>query len=380
MQRGPVAEIDLEAISNNLRVIKGLSGDRQVIPVVKADAYGHGAVEISRRLVKDGVWCLAVAFTGEAKILRDAGITAPLLVLFDPDVSDIFTHNLIPAIADMKTALALSKEAGRVRKQLRVHVKVDTGMGRLGFRGDVVKEVLEVASLKGLVVEGVMSHFSEADLSDASFAQLQIDRFRALKDALSKRGMDGVLFHLANSAAVARIPQSHFHAVRPGLMVYGYAPSQGAEPGNRSIKGEGRDTALLPAMTVRTGFLSLRRLPAGTPVSYGRTFVTKRQSVIGVLPIGYADGFSRHFSNNAEVLVRGRRLPVVGRVCMDVTMVDVTGIHDIDEGDEVIIMGRQGKEAISAWELAGRVDTIPYEILTSFGKVTKRIYRDDETC
>lgn len=366
MNRGAVAEIDLGAISNNLKVIKNLSMNSPVIAVVKADAYGHGAIDVSRRLVNDGVEYLAVAFTEEAKELRNAGINSPILVLFDPDINDIFTYNLIPVIRDKKTAAVLSKEAEKNNRSISVHIKIDTGMGRLGFTGDAANEVLEIANLKGITIDGVMSHFSEADLLDASFAMMQIERFNSIKTELLNIGLSARLFHMANSAAVMTLPESHFNAVRPGIMLYGYSPMQ------QSAK----TPELIPAMTVKTKILALRRLPSGTPISYGRTFITKRDSLIGVIPVGYADGFSRRFSNNAELLVRGKRVPVVGRVCMDLTMLDLTGIEQVEEGDEVVIIGRQGNESIDAAELAFRADTISYEILTSLGNMAKRVYNN----
>jgi alanine racemase len=366
MNRGAVAEMDLGAISNNLKVIKNLSKNIPVIAVVKADAYGHGAIDVSRRLVDDGVEYLAVAFTEEAKELRNAGINSPILVLFDPDINDIFRYNLIPVIRDKKTAAALSKEAEKNNLSISVHIKIDTGMGRLGFTGDAAKEITEVANLKGITIEGVMSHFSEADLLNASFAKVQIERFNSIKTELLSIGLNIQLFHMANSAAVMTLPESHLDAVRPGLMLYGYSPMQ------QSAK----TPELIPAMTVKTKILALRKLPSGTPISYGRTFITKRDSLIGVIPVGYADGFSRRFSNNAEVIVRGRKVPVVGRVCMDLTMLDLTDIEQVEEEDEVVIIGRQGNKSVDAVELALRADTIPYEILTSLGNMARRVYNN----
>lgn len=367
MNRGTVAEIDVHALSHNLSVVKSLAPHRPVIAVVKADAYGHGAVEVSKRLVRDGVEYLAVAFTQEARELREVGITAPLMVLFDPDPGDIIKHNLIPVIADKKAALALSKEARQNNRTIGVHIEVDTGMGRLGIAGDAVREILEIASLEGIAVEGIMSHFSEADLSDTSFAQLQMERIRVLQRALSAKGLQVGFFHLANSAAVMSLPESHFFAVRPGLMLYGYSPFQKPEY-LTAVDG------LKPVMTVKTRMVALRRLPSGAPISYGRTFVTQRESLIGVLSLGYADGFNRLFSNNAEVLVKGKRVPIVGRVCMDLTMIDVTEVEGVTERDEVAILGRQGNGSIDASELAKRVNTIPYEILLSLGNRARRVY------
>jgi alanine racemase len=382
MNRGIIAEINLGAISNNLAVINKLSNNRPAIAVVKADAYGHGAVEVSGRLVKEGVDYLAVAFTGEARELREAGIKSRILVLFDPDTEDIFKYDLIPVIGDRRTALAVSKEAERAGREIGVHIKVDTGMGRLGIAGDAVKEITEIAGLRNIRIDGIMSHFSEADLADASFARLQTGRFNDMKNALSGKGIKVKLPHIANSAAVITLPEAHFDAVRPGLMLYGYSPLEDSNKlpvTSNELKDtkESEDSLLLqPAMTVKSRIVALRKLPAGTPVSYGRTFITKRESLIGVMAAGYADGFDRRFSSNAEVLVRGKRAPVVGRVCMDLTMIDVTHIDAVQEGDDAVIIGKQGAEAIDASELALRAGTIPYEILISLGSRARRIYKN----
>lgn len=371
MNRGTLAEIDLNALAYNFRTVKKLSGNRPVIAVVKADAYGHGAVEVSRRLVRCGAECLAVAFTAEARELREAGIASPIIVLFDSDPDDILKYDLTPVITCRKNAEALSKEAEKNGREVPVHIKIDTGMGRLGLRLDELEDIPDMAGLKGIRIEGVMSHFSEADLLDASFARLQIDRFAALRQDLAGKGLQARLFHLANSAAVMSLPESHFDAVRPGLMLYGCSPLQ------RSGVAD-RNPGLLPVMTVKAGIVALRKLPVNTPVGYGRTFITQRESVIGIISVGYADGLSRRFSNNAEVLVKGKRAPVVGRVCMDLTMIDVTGIDGVTEGDEIVIIGKQSDESIDAFECASRVDSIPYEILTSLGNRAKKVYIDDK--
>jgi alanine racemase len=227
-----------------------------------------------------------------------------------------------------------------------------------------------------------MSHFSEADLADPSFATIQIDSFTKLRAEMFQNGLDVKLFHIANSAAVLSIPESHLDAVRPGIMLYGYSPVQKSEAVRRQppISGEEipvpyeRSQMLVPVMKVKARLMSVRRLCAGTPISYARTFITARESLIGVLSVGYADGFSTKFSNNAEVLVKGQRAPVVGRVCMDLTMVDLTDVGGVTEDDEVVIIGRQGEESIGADDLARRIQTIPYESLTSLGGRGKKRY------
>ncbi len=382
MKRGLVAEIDLQAVSHNFKVIRQITGGRPVIAVVKADAYGHGAVQVSERLVSDGVEYLAVAFMNEALELREAGITAHILVLFDPDVTEAFEYNLTPAVGTLKAAFALSREAVRRGRHITIHIKVDTGMGRLGLRcgaekcfdiSGCARDILEISRLQGINIEGIMSHFSDADLSDLSFARSQIDAFNALRNDLTAHGLHVPLYHLANSAAVMALPESHSDAVRPGIMLYGYSavsPQSLLPLGTADV----RLPKLVTVMSAKARILALRKLPPGTPVSYGRTFVTARESLIGVVAAGYADGFSRLFSNKGEVLVRGKRAPVVGRVCMDITMIDVTDIPEASETDDVTIMGIQGDESISAEDLAQWSNTIPYEIMLSIGSRARRIY------
>ncbi|MEW6215399.1 MAG: alanine racemase [Nitrospirota bacterium] len=386
MNRGAVAEINLSAIAHNLETVKKIVKNRTVIAVVKADAYGHGCIEVSKRLIKEGASYLAVAYTGEAIQLRDAGISAPIIVLFDSeDIEDFFNFNLIPVVHDIKTASVLSIAARKRGTTIQVHVKVDTGMGRLGLSGDrIINDLVKISEIEGIELAGLMSHFSDADLSDKSYAILQLERFNEIREATSERLNRKIFSHIANSAAVLTFEDAHLDAVRPGLMLYGYSPliqypNPSTPPLEKGGKGGFEPINLVPTMKVKTRILRVRNLPPGSPVSYGRTFITRRQSRIGVLPVGYADGYNRLFSNNAEVLVKGRRVPVVGRICMDLTMVDLTGVEDVREGDEVVILGKQGDESITAHELAYKAKTIPYEILTSLGSHSRKEYIDVET-
>ena len=379
MTRGPVAEVDLSAIAHNLHTIRKIVKDRPVIAVVKADAYGHGAIEVSKKLLEEGISYLAVAFTGEAKELRNAGINVPIIVLFDrAEIKDFFDLQLIPVISNTETALSLSNEAKKRTAIIKVHIKIDTGMGRLGLNGhDVFKEIITISKMPYIEIEGLLSHFSEADLSDRSFANQQLERFNAVRESISKKIKRKIFSHIANSAAVLTFEESHLDAVRPGIMLYGYSPIKSMErraKSRESEKNKPQAIDLIPAMTIKNRLLYIRNVPSGTPVSYGRTFITKRQSRIGVLAIGYADGYSRLFSNKAEVLVRGKRAPIVGRVCMDLTMIDLTDIEEARENDEVVIIGQQGDEKITADELADKANTISYEILTSLGNRSRRIY------
>lgn len=363
MHRGPVAEIDLSALQGNLQIIRSQAAPADVIGVVKADAYGHGSIEVAQRLVAGGATDLAVAYIDEAKDLRDAGITVPILVFIDQEnPEDYFRYNLVPLLRDKGTVKAFSDEAKRRGTTIPVHMKVDTGMGRIGFSPEeAVEAALNIAGVEGLRLEGLMSHFSEADLADRTYTQQQLKIFCDLRDAIQSRTGLSLRCHMASSAAVFSLHEAMFDAVRPGIALYGYSPFKVS-------------FGLRPVMNIRTKVLAIRGLPAGSSVSYGRTFVTKRDSRIAVIPVGYADGYSRLFSNNAEMLVRGCRVPVVGRVCMDMTMLDVTDLLNVSEGDDVVLLGRQGDEMITASELAERINTIAYEILTTLGTRARKVY------
>jgi alanine racemase len=261
---------------------------------------------------------------------------------------------------------------------------IDTGMGRLGLdMNHALDDLCAIENMQGISLNGVLSHFSDADLSDRTYAIFQLNEFNSIREALCRRIGRKVRAHIANSAAVLTFQDAYLDAVRPGLMLYGYSPllkrkkpaSGSASDKKRHALPPGKHSSdLMPAMSVKTRLLSVRNVEKGTPISYGRTFVTKRRSTIGVLPIGYADGYSRLFSNNSYVIVKGKKVPVVGRVCMDLTMIDITGVKGVGENEEVVLMGRQGKESISAEDLADRAGTIPYEILTALGRRSVKVH------
>ncbi|MBI5408639.1 MAG: alanine racemase [Nitrospirae bacterium] len=353
------AEIDLSALAHNLKVVTRKTGNKDILAVVKANAYGHGAVEISKSLIQKGVSYLGVAFSGEAIALREAGIKTPILVFFDRDhIDECFKHDLTPVVFDFKTAKKLSREAVKRKRKIAIHVKADTGMGRMGFTlNKAQKEIEKIARLDNVELEGLMSHFSDADLQDKIFADKQLARFLLLKSGLKRSKIVFKYYHIANSAAVLSMPDAHLNMVRPGIMLYGYG-----------------DDGLKPVLSLKSKILLLKKVPSGAPISYGRTFVTKRKSVIATIPIGYADGYNRRLSNLGEALINGKRAPVAGRVCMDTIMVDVTDIPGVDEDSEVVLIGRQGKEKITAADIADKIGTIPYEVLTSIGQRINRVY------
>jgi alanine racemase len=366
--RPTVAHIDLGALERNYRLAERQCGGRSIIAVVKAQAYGHGAIPVSQRLQELGAAMLGVGLVEEGRELREAGITAPLLLmdpLFPEQVDAVVENKLTPVVFSESLVHGLSAAARKRNAILDVHVKIDTGMGRIGVSPEEAAGLIERISAAGnLRIQGLMTHFADADLRDKSFAGLQTDRFEQLLRSLADRGVTVPMRHAANSAAVLDFHRALFTAVRPGLMLYGYDP----------VENGGHASALEPVLSLLTRIAVLRRFEPGTPVSYGRTFVTKRSSLIAVLPVGYADGFSRGLSNRGHALVRGRRAPVVGRVCMDMCMIDVTDIPDVCEGDAVALIGKQGNEAITAEDIAGLTGTIAYEVLCGVSSRVPRIY------
>jgi len=355
-----VAEIDLNALSHNLGVVRNKTGKKNILAVVKANAYGHGAVEISRRLLLEGVSHLGTAFTGEAVRLREEGITAPILVFFDREhVEECLQYGLTPLIFDYGSAKQFSAAAGKLGCRISIHIKVDTGMGRLGMPlNEARKEIPRIAALENIDIEGLMSHFSDADLRDKAFARLQLKAFLELRKELKQKNITVKYSHIANSAAVLGMAPGHLNMVRPGIMLYGYGADE-----------------LKPVLSLKTRVLMIKKVPSGTFIGYGRTFITKRRSIVATIPVGYADGYSRRLSNQGEVLIRGKRAPVLGRVCMDTFMVDVTDIPGADLNSEVVLIGSQGKEKITAADIAEKTGTIPYEVLTSIGQRVRRVYK-----
>ncbi len=338
--------------------------------VVKANAYGHGAVEISRALVRQGISQFAVASVKEGIALREAGITADIIVLvdlFDGHLQELVTHRLTPVVTEQRLLPALAKAAEAAHVSLPIHIKVDTGMGRLGFSSEDLAALLTaLPSWKSLRVEGFMTHLADGDGDDPRHTERQIDSFRRMLGRVQQQGLNTPAIHAANSAAIVRFPQAHFSMVRPGIMLYGYHTLPNSVP----------PPALKPILSLRTTVMQMRTVQPGDSVSYNRTFVAARKTRIAVLPIGYADGYSRRLSNNGCVLVRGRRAPIVGLVCMDMTMVDVTDVAAVQVGDEVTLIGEQGQDTIWADEIAGWTGTIPYEILCAIGPRIPRVYHE----
>jgi alanine racemase len=355
-----LAKIDLSALCNNLAQVKKRVGDKKIIAVVKANAYGHGTVEIAKHLIQSSrqVAMLAVASLNEAIILRKSGIQSRILILTGcpaDRMGEAVSDRLTPTLFDPASLIALSRAAKSASRETRVHLKVDTGMGRLGILPSQVVGFLRKAEDLGIVVEGIFSHFAEADLSDLSFAKEQAEKLKNIIAVLTKKKIALPFFHLANSSAILHFPEAVMDAVRPGLMLYGYSPLQRKQR-----------FGLTPIMTVCSRVIAIKTVAAGTSISYGRTFFTKCTTKVATIAIGYADGYPRALSNCGEMIAKGKRVPVIGRVCMDMTMLDVTKVPKLSAGDFVTVMGEEGKEAVWADELAKKANTIPYEILCGF--------------
>jgi len=350
--------------------------------VVKADGYGHGAVAVARAALESGADCLGVARLHEAVELRDAGIAAPILIFgFTPAeaVDTLLDLDLTEAVFTHETAEALARAAISTGGRLRVHIKVDTGMGRLGLLENEPRaeeatasaanhrlgEVRAIASLPGLEVEGLFTHFATADHADKTYAKRQLRRFLELVDCLKEQGLEFPLNHAANSAALFDMPDSHLDMVRPGIATYGLYPSAEVDQSRVELK---------PVMEWKTRIIQVKQVPAGFGVSYGMTYQTPCPTTLATVAVGYADGLSRHLSSRGQMLVGGRRVPIVGRVCMDLTLLDVGEVPGVSVGDEAVILGQQGDEVLSADEMAATLGTINYEIVSTITSRVPRIH------
>ncbi len=365
-------EIDLSAIANNTRRIKELVGARvRVLASLKADAYGHGALKVARTVLLNGASMLGVATLSEATPLREAGIGAPILVFgYVPrwQMREAVRLDVTVTLYSSEAAQALARAAEALGRRAKVHLKVDTGMGRLGIRAEQVDEIValarEISRLPGLELEGIFTHFAMADARDQGHSRLQLARFQAVLRALEEAGLRPPIAHAANSAATLTLPEAHFEMVRPGIALYGLDPSLEV----RLPEG------FRPALSFKTQVAQVKMVPAGECISYGCTYVTERPTRIAVLPVGYADGFRRAPRNWGSVLVHGQEAPLLGRVCMDQCMIDVTHLPQVRVGDEVVLIGRQGEASLTAEEVARRLGTINYEVVS---EILARVPRVD---
>jgi alanine racemase len=369
--RPTFCQVDVGAVRWNFRQARKKTGPRvKTLSVIKANAYGHGATAVARFLEEEGSDAFGVATVEEGMEIRHAGIRAPVVVLagiYAGELEEVAQHHLTPVIGNLEMLHEIETAAVRHGYTLNFHLKVDTGMGRIGLLASQIESWLpQLRALKALRFEGVLSHFSQAESVNGEHTKKQLELFLNVIERLENTGCRPPLAHMANSAAVITLPASHLSMVRPGLMLYGLYPSPHMTA----------DVELRPVLSWKTRILQVKRVPRGSRISYGGTFVAERESVIATLPVGYADGYNRLLSNRGEVLIHERRAPVVGMVCMDLTLIDVTAIANVKQGDEVVLVGKQGGQAISAGEMAAWANTIPYEILTSIGARVPRYYED----
>ena len=366
MERATRAIIDLGAIASNVAAVRTIIGpERDMMAIVKADAYGHGALEVSGTALYNGATCLGVALPEEGEELRNHGIDVPVLILglVNPEEAfKIVRARLEQTLCTLEAAEALDQVAGASSLKINVHIKVDTGMGRIGISpGDTLAFVRAIKQFKNLCLKGIFSHLPRADEADQSFTHGQINLFRDLLREIEASGIHIPQRHLANSAGILNFPESHLDLVRPGIMLYGLSPSPHMN----------HETALKPAMTLKTKIAYLKQVSPGTSISYGHTFTCPGRMRVATLPIGYADGYNRGLSNGAYAIIRNKKAPLIGRVCMDMCMFDVTNIENVQTGDEAVLFGNRP----TADELAHRLDTINYEIVCAVGKRVPRIYK-----
>jgi alanine racemase len=370
--RPTYVEIDLAALQHNLAQARLQAGSgRRILAVVKADAYGHGAARVAPALEEAGADLFGVAIVEEGVALRRAGITRPILVLggtYPGQEGELFEYDLVPILFDPEAARRLDARAGAAGRVLPFHLKIDTGMGRIGFRPEELPFLLEeLAGLKYLVMEGLISHLAMADDPQNPFTDEQAERFRACLAEVRRAGFAPRYVHLSNSAALFSREIPECNLVRPGIVLYGGLPAP-------CFAGR---IDLRPVMSFRTSVAQVKKVPAGTGVSYGHRFVAERPTVLAAIPVGYADGYSRLLSNCGEVLIRGKRAKVAGTVCMDWTLIDVTDIRGVEVGDEVTLLGRDNGQGITAEEWAERIGSISYEVFCQVSKRVPRLYRDD---
>ncbi len=365
--------VNLDAVKHNMEAMRAnLAEGTKMIGVVKADGYGHGAVPVAWA-IDPYVWGYAVATAEEGVILRKHGIKKPILVLgvVPADGYDLLVeYGISSSIFQYTRACRLSDAASKAGKKAIVHLALDTGMSRIGFpvTKEAAEEAAKICSLPGIQVEGLFTHFSKADETDKASTEKQIQEYRRFVKLLSERGIRIPILHCSNSAGILDLPAANFHAVRAGISIYGLYPSD--QVGKEAVK-------LMPAMELKSVVSYIKKIGPGTPVSYGGTFVAEKEMVVATIPVGYGDGYPRNLSGKGEVLIRGRRARILGRVCMDQFMVDVTGIKGVEEDDEAVLIGTQGQEQITVEDIADTCGGFHYEVLCDIGKRVPRVYYEN---
>ena len=367
------AEIDLDAAKFNIRNIKKIVGNKEVIAVVKADAYGHGAIDLAPIFINNGASKLAVAIITEALELIENNINVPIMILgYTPlEYGEVLIKNNIEqTVYDLEYAKELSKIALSLEKKAKIHISIDTGMGRIGFlpNDESVKIIEEISALEGITIEGLFTHFATSDEENKEYTYEQFSKLKDITKKLEERGINIPLKHASNSGAIVDLPETYLDGVRAGIILYGYYPSEQVNKENLALRN---------VMTVKTRVCHVKELDKDMYVSYGRTFKTSKKSIIATLPIGYGDGYSRLLSGKAKVIINGKLVPVVGRICMDQCMIDVTDVGEVKVGDEVIILGHDGDLKFNADDMAEAMGTINYEVLCMIKQRIPRVYKEN---
>lgn len=363
------AEINLKAIKNNLNQIKAIVEPEgsKVLAVIKDNAYGHGAIEIAKIAQSIDINTFGVATIEEAIQLRQAGIDGSILIfccILPEQTETVVEYEIIQTVCDLNICNALSESAKRLGKPAKVHIKIDTGMGRIGVPYDkAINFIEQVYQMPNIVVDGIYTHFASSD-TEREFTESQISRFRSVITSLDRKGINIPVKHSANSAGVLNFPSAYFNMVRPGLIIYGLYPCDNPI----------RKVALEPALSLKTRVVFIKDLPTGHSISYERTYTTKRPTKVATIAVGYGHGYSRKLSNIGEVLIRGKRANIIGLICMDQCLCDVTDIPNVSVGDEVALIGKQGNDEITADEIANKIGTISYEVVCGIHSNVKRVY------
>lgn len=367
------AEINLTNLDYNIKSIKEKVGpNKELIGVIKADAYGHGSVKCAEVLRENGVKTFAIATLQEAITLREAGVKEPIIMLgLTPDMyaDTIIEYDITPVVCDSANAKAFSDAAAKVGKTVSGLIAVDTGMGRIGYIADntdfAISDVKEIAALSNFKIKGMFSHMSTADALDKTYSHQQEAKYNNFYNALTAAGIEIPFRTLANSASIMELPSIHFDAVRPGIILYGCYPSDEVDKNQLSIK---------PVMSIKANIVHLKDVPADFSVGYGRKYISKKPSKVATIALGYADGYPRPYSAHAKVIVNGVFAPIAGNICMDQCMIDVTDVPNVKVGDEVIVMGTDGKNTILADDIANATGTINYEITCALGQRLPKVY------
>lgn len=364
------AEVNLDNLEFNMQQIRKKAKSKEIIAVIKADAYGHGALDIAETLIENGATRFAVAMVSEGIELRKGGFKCPIMILgyTAPGlINDLLKYDIEQTVYNYEYAKIISEAAEKNKVQAKIHIKIDTGMGRIGFlpNDESAEEIYKISRLPNIIIEGIFSHFSTADEKNKEYSHEQLNKFNMFYDKLINKEIKINIRHIANSAAIMELPESHFEAVRPGIILYGYYPSKEVLKQNLDLK---------PVLSLKASIAHIKKLPAGEYISYGRKYKTDKETIIATLPIGYADGYTRMLYNKANVIINGTLAPVVGNICMDQCMVDVTDVKDVKLGDEAILIGECEDVKVNADTIADSLGTINYEVLCMISKRVPRVY------